>query len=287
MKRRHCLRPAAVFLLLAALPLSAADDPAALVARLTPAPGWTAPEAPRTAAGDDLFDLIDGGAELYHEYGFKRAASWQVETAARASIQIELYEMVDAPAAYGVLSLMQSGPFTAGSLGQGSLRFGYYVAFWSGPYYGSVTGAQADAATQAEVDRLAAQLAALLPRDGALPAWFGRLPEAGLQTRRYFRGRIGLSNIPAGPAAELFAPKEGLCATYPGVQLLLLHYPDAAAAAAQLARAPELGLVATDSGLTRTEADGSRTIVQSRGEDLFVFSFTDEVRFRAVADGAR
>ncbi len=277
---------ATVLLALASGFAVAAEDPATIVAKLRPATGWTAPEPARTAVSATLFDLIDGGAELYQEYGVNRVVSWQFENATRSTIQIELYEMVDAPAAYGVFSLMQSGTFARATLGQGSLRFGYYAAFWSGPYFASVTGAQKDPATQAEVDRLAAELAATLPREAAEPAWFARLPATGLQERKYFRGRIGLSNIPAGPAAELFAPKEGLCATYPGVQLLLLHYPDAAAAAAQLAKAPELGLTAEDAGFIRTEADGSTIVVQARGEDLFVFSFADEARFRAVATSA-
>lgn len=241
---------------LTAAGVRAAETPQALVAKLAPAAGWTPTEPPRIAAGDELFDLIDGGAELYHEYGFKRALSWQLEAADRTSIQVELYEMSDPAAAYGVFSLMQTGKFIRGNLGQGSLRFGYYTVLWSGPYYASVTGAKADAATQAEVDRLAAQLAELLPRDQAEPAWFARLPAADLQERKYFRGRIGLSNIATGPTGELAEAQEGLFATYPGAQLLLLHYPTATAAAEQLARAAQAAARHPEFGKTAVEPDG-------------------------------
>ena len=161
--------------------LGASDAPESLVAKLRLSAGWASSEPARVAVGDGLFELIDGGAELYHEYGFKRAVSWSIANSSGASIQIELYEMNDAAAAYGVWSLMQTGEFARGRLGQGSLRFRYYVAFWSGACFGSVTGAQLDPATQGEVDRLADQLASLLPRDGTLPDWFGRLPSAGLK----------------------------------------------------------------------------------------------------------
>ncbi len=273
------------------LAVLAAEDPATLIAKLAPAAGWTASEPARVAIGDGLFDLIDGGAELYHEFGFRRVASWQLETKARASIQVELYEMTDAAAAYGEWSLMQSGKFTPGHLGQGSLRFGYYLAFWSGPYFATVTGAQADAATQAEVDRLGAQLAALLPPTGELPAWFTRLPAQDLQERKYFRGRIGLSNIPLGEITELFGSAEGLVATYPGCKLLLLHFASADAAVAQLAASAILatarptltGVRADAAGYTCTDADGNHLVVHTRGEDLLAFVFTDEAHYRAVA----
>ena len=289
------MRRLATFLILATacLAASAAEDPAALVAKLAPSAGWSAPEAPRVATHDTLFDLIDGGAELYHEYGFIRAVSWSLACPAGGSIQVELYEMAAAPAAYGVWSLMQTGKFTRGDLGQGSLRFSYYVAFWSGPYFASVTGAQADAATQSEVDRLAAQLATVLPRDGELPAWFTGLPAQNLQKRKYFRGRIGLSNIPLGEVTELFDSHEGLVATYPGCRLLLLHFRTPDEAVAQLAAAairatarPSLTGVEADAagGFTCSDRDGQRIAVRTRGADLLAFVFTDEAAFRALAD---
>jgi hypothetical protein len=241
MSRSHSSRllasALATSLSIASCPAFAADAPEALISKLQPAAGWTAPEPARTAAGNGLFELIDGGAELYHEFGFKRAASWSLETAERASIQIELYEMTDAAAAYGVWSLMQTGTYTRGTLGQGSLRFGYYRAFWSGAYFASVTGARSDAATQAEVDRLAAQLAALLPRDGVLPAWFADMPAGTHAQPKYFRGRIGLSNIAAGPAADLVDGSEGLFAEYPDRQIVRFHFATKQDAADKLAEA--------------------------------------------------
>lgn len=284
--------------LLGASRLVAAEDPAAIVARLAPAAGWSAPEAARTATHDTLFDLIDGGAELYHEYGFVRAVSWQLETAAKQSIQVELYEMTDAPAAFGVWSLMQTGSYTRGTLGQGSLRFGYYVAFWSGRYFASVTGAQPDTATQGEVDRLAAALAELLPRDGVLPAWFTKAPREGRVASKYFRGRIGLSNITVGDAIELFDAPEGLVAEYPGGQLVLLPSSDRETARMRCGAALErLKLrpagnrirATTDSFTFPAEGDDVTQVCFDSGA-IYILSGTDHElrsRIRLQADAAR
>ena len=32
--------------------------------------GWTLSDAPKNYRGDELFVMIDGGADIYHEYGF-------------------------------------------------------------------------------------------------------------------------------------------------------------------------------------------------------------------------
>jgi hypothetical protein len=252
-------------LAIASCPAFAADAPESIVAKLQPAAGWTEPEPARVAVGTGLFELIDGGAELYHEFGFKRAASWSLETAERSSIQIELYEMTDAAAAYGVWSIMQTGTYTRGTLGQGSLRFGYYVTFWSGSYFASVTGARPDTATQAEVDRLAAQLAAQLPSDGTLPAWFDQLSSTGARERRYFRGKIGLSNIAAGPAADLVDGGEGLFAKYPDRQVLLFHFASEQEAARKLAEAKQN--TSTKAG---TDAAEHQIAISQAGTDLLV-----------------
>ena len=238
-----------------------ADAPESIIAKLQPAAGWTAPDSVRTATGTSLFELIDGGAELYHEFGFKRAAAWSLETAERASIQIELYEMTDAPAAFGVWSIMQTGQFTHGTLGQGSLRFGYYVAFWSGSYFASVTGARADATTQAEVDRLAAQLAALIPRDGILPGWFDGLPSAGMGTRKYFRGKIALSNIESSHGADLVDGSEGILAEYADRRVVILHFGSEQEAAQKLAEAQH-----------KAQAAKQPPSIEQSGTDLIVTS---------------
>ncbi|HLP01373.1 MAG TPA: DUF6599 family protein [Opitutaceae bacterium] len=274
----------------------AAEDPAVLVAKLQPATGWTASEPARTATHDTLFDLIDGGAELYQEYGFVRAVSWQFENAARSTIQIELYEMTDAPAAYGVWSLMQTGNYQRGTLGQGSLRFGYYVAFWSGPYFASVTGAQPDAATQAEVDRLASELAAQLPRNSALPDWFSLAPSAGLSSAKYFRGRIGLSNISVSDAVGLFDAPEGIIADYESGQLVVLPCPDreagrlrCAAALDRLKERATRNRIRTSASSFTILAEGDEgTLVCFDDRAIYVFSGTDQdlrsaIRMRASA----
>lgn len=38
-------------------------------------PEWETLGEPKYVIGDKLYQLIDGGADIYHEYGFKQAVS--------------------------------------------------------------------------------------------------------------------------------------------------------------------------------------------------------------------
>lgn len=264
-------------ILLSHTALLAGDAPEALVARLRLSEGWISSEPARVAAGDGLFQLIDGGAEVYHEYGFNRAVSWSIENSSGASIQIELYEMNDAAAAFGVWSLMQTGNYTRGKLGQGSLRFRYYVAFWSGSYFGTVTAAQLNPNTQAEVDLLAAQLAASLPLTGELPDWFSQLPSDGLKEKMYFRGKIGLSNTPVNAAGEIVEGKEGLVGIYPDHRSLLYHFrsvEEARACLGKIRHDPKSRSLKTATpeadGLSGVLADGSPFKLSQKGTALLL-----------------
>ena len=290
------MRPLRLALILASLvtasSLFAADGDGlrTRLAKLKPSEGWAETTPARVAVGNGLFELIDGGAELYQEFGFREAISWTLASPTKATIQVELYQMTDPAAAFGQLSLMQSGKYTRGELGQGSLRFSYYLALWSGPFFVSVTGSKDDAATQAEVDKLGAQLALDLPRTVGIPKWFALLPPNGLKEHKYFRGPIGLSNIQIGEVAQLFKPKQGLVGIYPGCKVLMLHLSNAADAAAQVEQASKAaaarptitGIKSDAAGFTCTDGDRNQITVLVRDRDLYAFVYTDEAAYRAV-----
>ena len=66
--------------------------------------GWQPEDEAKYAAGEDLFLLINGGAEVYHEYGFQEALFQTYSTKEGKSINLEVYEMVSQEAAFGIYS---------------------------------------------------------------------------------------------------------------------------------------------------------------------------------------
>jgi len=70
--------------------------------------GWSRTESPRTFTQADLYNYIDGGAEVFLEFGFSRLVVNRYSNG-RDDLTIEMYEMEDATAALGVY-LVKRGP---------------------------------------------------------------------------------------------------------------------------------------------------------------------------------
>jgi len=64
-------------------------------------PGWKRAEPARVYAGPELYELIDGGAEIFFEHGFERVTV-QKYTLGSDEIVVDLYAMRDAAAALGI-----------------------------------------------------------------------------------------------------------------------------------------------------------------------------------------
>jgi len=98
------MRPISVilFALLFALALEQlqAAGPALTSADL---PGWTI-EKPDLYNDKQLFGYIDGGAELYLEYGFKLVTAWRCQKKQQEFV-VDVYEMVSPAAAFGIWSI--------------------------------------------------------------------------------------------------------------------------------------------------------------------------------------
>ena len=102
--------------------------------------GWRAAEPARVVRGEELFDLIDGGAMLYREYGFAAAAARSYEGPASATFQVEIYEMTDTAGAFGIYSVLQSTKGSPVDVGQEARLYDDYIAVWKGRHYISITG---------------------------------------------------------------------------------------------------------------------------------------------------
>jgi hypothetical protein len=71
------------------------------------APGWTKAGPLRTFTGQDLFNQIDGGAELFLEFGFVKLRL-QAYARGKAELTLNAYEMESAASALGIY-LMKMG----------------------------------------------------------------------------------------------------------------------------------------------------------------------------------
>ncbi len=86
----------------------------------------------RIYEGNKLFDYMDGGAELYYEYGFEQACVQRYKGKGR-EVTVEIYQM-DTPAhAYGVYTFDTQGEHPP--LGQDATYARGLLSFWKGRYW--------------------------------------------------------------------------------------------------------------------------------------------------------
>lgn len=135
-------------------------EPAGIVAAAVEVDGWRLDGEPQVHVGDALFELINGGAELYHQHGFVQALSAHYMGAEGRSISLEVFEMGDANGARSVYAEKAGGSGEAVDVGDEAALESYYLNLRTGPYLVTVTGFESDPETTEGIVALARAVAA-------------------------------------------------------------------------------------------------------------------------------
>jgi hypothetical protein len=243
-----------------------------LIPKISVPAGWTATGAPQEFEGDDLFIYIDGGADIYQEYGFARTAVQDYSDGKGRSVSLEVFEMTDADAAFGMYTFKTTGKGEPLELGQGGQIEDYYLNFWKGRYLYTITGFDDAPETVGGLRAVGKAADLQTSASGSPPALIRRLPAEGLDSRsvKYVRGRIGLANIfPPATRGNLFV-REGVRADYGPGRLFLFECGGSdgaektmSALAAILAGAPSFQDYRKSGGRLSAE-DGRGTIYAAR-----------------------
>jgi len=132
-----------------------AGQTSSLVAAAVPLEGWRVTGEPQVVVGDELFELINGGAELYHQHGFVQAMAAEYSDDGGRDISLEVFEMRDAQGAQVVFAEKSGGAGEALTVGDEAAFEDYYLNARTGPYLITITGFETDEATTDAIPRLA------------------------------------------------------------------------------------------------------------------------------------
>lgn len=158
--------------------LAAAAPPSA-ASLLPEVAGWKKSGQADVYKPSNLYEYIDGAAELYLNFGFEELAVQNYENGKKQEITIEVYRHRDTVHAFGIYSQEKppQGPFQAvGAQGYGdALSFN----FTAGPYYVKLSYLGKSADSAAALKAVAAAVAARIPPPAALPAQLKAFPKAG------------------------------------------------------------------------------------------------------------
>ncbi len=178
----------------------------------------------RVFAGEDLFTLIDGGADIFLEYGFRQAAAAKYRNYLDNSIKLEIYEMSDAPAAYGMFTLNAGTRGKKVQIGNEGRLFDYYLMFWKNTFLIFLTGDDTTDEIKYGILEMAASIDKHLGASGEEPALASYLPKDNLLSCTFIRGSIGLSSFYTFDTKNIFRMKEGIIGVYPTHQLYIFQY---------------------------------------------------------------
>ena len=96
--------------------------------------GWKLDATPETAQGIELYKLINGGAEIYMQSGFKRAIFASYGDAEGKIINLEIYEMASIKSALEIHQKKISPEGRKIDIGADAVLEDYYLNFQRGPF---------------------------------------------------------------------------------------------------------------------------------------------------------
>jgi hypothetical protein len=194
--------------------------------------GWSQLTSPRIYEGDDLYELINGGADIYLEYGFVSVISGQFTDAIRSIIQVEIYQMADDSAAFGIFSMNHSRSNPEVTAGASKIAGLDFVCFHKSGYYVSITWVTRQGEVHLAMNRFAELIGGRIPDEGELPGIVRKVMALeGVENVVYFSGNIALSNLYYIDYRDIFQVEDGLYCKYDGHEMIRMRYADPAKAA--------------------------------------------------------
>jgi len=210
-----------------AIPASASSDLAAILPKAGDVAGWSPKGEPRRFKGEDLFLFINGGAEIYHEYGFREVITQDYEGPEGRTVALEVFEMADPAAAFGMFTFKSSGKGRPAGVGQDSELEDYYLNYWQGPYLVTATGSDESQASLAGVLAVGRAAGGRVKITGPRPAAAYLLPPEWAGPRlKYLRGPLGLYNLHPFFSRDAFKFREAVAGADGDSRIFVLRYQD-------------------------------------------------------------
>jgi hypothetical protein len=157
--------------------------------------GWKLSEQKLIGTHDDLYDYIDGGAELYISYNFSSVVSNTYSSGDEPEVMVEIFDMVEPKNAFGVFSHTRYKEEE--NYGQGSQYITGALFFWKSRYYISIMTPEETPASKALLFSLAEWIDKAIKETGEKPEILQKLPAEGLDADSvlYFHHYIWLNSF--------------------------------------------------------------------------------------------
>ena len=187
---------------------------------------WQTKDEPVRAIGEDLYELINGGAEVYHEYGFKEVISQEYESAEGNSINLEIYKMENSFSAFGMYSFKTGNEGDKYNIGNEAFFEDYYLNFWKGEYLITLIGFDTEKETIAGILELAKIIEKKISSPGKKPPLIDLISNDADQPFKvkYLKGNLALFNNYEFESRNIFGMAEGAIGFFPNFEIFVFKY---------------------------------------------------------------
>jgi hypothetical protein len=157
--------------------------------------GWKKISDDRIFNDKNLYDYIDGGAELYISFGFSKVFNRIYSDGKGKEIFVDIFYMNSPADAFGAFSF-SSGKF-GNDFGMQSQKAKGAIIFWKNNFYISITCSPATEESDKTIARLAKLLDESVKEKGTFPDIIKYLPAEFLdkESIRYFRHYVWLNSL--------------------------------------------------------------------------------------------
>jgi hypothetical protein len=136
--------------------------------------GWEAEGNDRLYGPTNLYDYIDGGAELYLSFGMKEVLSRRYHNEGTSEISVEIFDMINSENAFGVFTHTRTT--NENIYGQGSQYFTGAQIFWKDKYFVTVTSNSVNDEIKRCILDLSSEIDHRITSTGKLPKIIEYLP---------------------------------------------------------------------------------------------------------------
>jgi hypothetical protein len=165
---------------------------------------WIKGAKPDIYEKKQLFQYINGAADVFFEYGFLRVIS-QKYTEGERTLLLDIYQMESAEAAFGIFSFRRDPSSKTLDIGGGCSLSDYNLLFWQGAYFIQIMAYSSDEVMKNILMRFARATSQQIGESSPVPALIKNLPAPGK-----LPGSEGLVGGPIGFKDKLYLGDDDL-----------------------------------------------------------------------------
>jgi hypothetical protein len=184
--------------------------------------GWSAQDSSQLYVGEDLYRLIDGGADIFLEYGFIKVLTQRYVGSEDIPISVEIYEMKDSSAAFGIFSLFTFSTGKRIKFGTDAFAGDGFLLFQKGKYYVSLSGNESSERIQNGLIKTGELIEKNIEQAGK-PFLVSVFEQLNYSRIAFIKGNLGLYNLSNVDFGKSIRVEEGVCIKDSSINFILMY----------------------------------------------------------------